>query len=42
MKQQVDETSWWNKKLKKQLIDEMASWWNDQLMKWPVGETTSW
>ncbi len=48
MKWQVDEVaSWWNDKLMKWLVDEMAvdemaSWWNGKLMKMQVNEMASW
>ncbi len=33
--------SWWNGKLMKWQVDEMAGWWNGKLMKWQVDEMAS-
>ncbi len=33
---------WWNGKLMKWQVDEMASWWNGKLMKWHVDQMISW
>ncbi len=42
-KKQIGEiTCLWNRKLAKQIGDEMATWQNLQLMKKQVGQTNSW
>jgi hypothetical protein len=45
MRWQADEmASWWNGRLMKRQVDEMASWkwWNGMLIKWQVDEMASW